>query len=399
MQNQGAITANLGMVTLPHATRPTVVIAGAGLVGLWLARALLEKKCKVHMIDRSQAASGASWAAAGMLAPQLETLVAVDACQGELSSVASDENDGWPEHFEQMVAARAHCQAWIQDLCSGLAEQEVGLKQSGSLYLAMSDISGPSLHRCVTKQQERGQAAQWLSTEQLPEEVRAQLNLRSVFGGALMPADVHVEPRLLAQRLLAWLRAQNDFRLDETTELRSPVVRANRCMGVMVKKHGHCEEEMIEADATVIAMGAWSPLISSFFPALRAIEPVHGQLLLAQCAELAISTIVAGAGFYVVPRGTGQFLIGTTMTRQGYRIAVEEHVTESLLQTASNVLPALRRAHVLSAWSGLRPFAPEPIETEGAIGGLYASAGHHRNGVLRATMAAERLASLVASKL
>jgi glycine oxidase len=388
------------MVTSTPATRPTVVIVGAGLIGLWLARALLEKKCKVHVIDRAQAATEASWAAAGMLAPQLETLVAADACLGELPSVANNQKDSdWLKHFEQLIAARAHCHAWIQNLCSGLAEQEVGLKQSGSLYLATSEISEPHLYQYVSKQRERGHAAQWLSTVQLREEMGTQLNLSSVFGAALLPADMHVEPRLLAQRLIAWLRTQREFRLDEATELRAPIIRANRCVGVRVKKDGHRDEETIEADATVIAMGAWSPEISSFFPALRMIEPVHGQLLLAHSDELTLATIVAGSGFYVVPRGSGRFVVGTTMTRQGYRLAVEDHVTTDLLQTASGFLPALGNARVLSAWSGLRPFAPEPIETEADIVGLYASAGHHRNGVLRATIAAQRLASLIASKL
>ena len=49
---------------------PDVIVIGAGVIGLAVARALAQRNLRVVVLERGEPGREASWAAAGMLAPQ-----------------------------------------------------------------------------------------------------------------------------------------------------------------------------------------------------------------------------------------------------------------------------------------------------------------------------------------
>jgi glycine oxidase len=78
-----------------------VVIIGAGVAGLGIGWRLLQAGCQVTILERTQPATGASWAAAGMLAVTAELEEATEAERG----LALRSHALWPGFAAELEAA------------------------------------------------------------------------------------------------------------------------------------------------------------------------------------------------------------------------------------------------------------------------------------------------------
>jgi len=78
-----------------------VVIIGAGVAGLGIGWRLLQAGCQVTILERAQPATGASWAAAGMLAITAELEEATEAERG----LALRAHALWPGFAAELEAA------------------------------------------------------------------------------------------------------------------------------------------------------------------------------------------------------------------------------------------------------------------------------------------------------
>ena len=78
-----------------------IVIFGAGIIGLFIAKKLLESKKKVLVFDTSDVSANATSASIGMLAPLIET----KPYENQLLSLMMDSKKLWDKEFKQRKLA------------------------------------------------------------------------------------------------------------------------------------------------------------------------------------------------------------------------------------------------------------------------------------------------------
>ncbi|OYT71127.1 MAG: glycine oxidase ThiO [Chloracidobacterium sp. CP2_5A] len=347
-----------------------VIIIGGGVIGLAIARALARDGLRVTVFERNAQPGGeASWAAAGMLAPQAEA-------------------DAPGPLFDLCLRSRALYADFVAALWAETGI-DAELCPAGTLLLAEEENEVAALQAKLAWQTAAGCHAEWMS----PDEVQALEPLLKSAGALYLPDDWQVENRRLTQALVAaTMAAQARFVCHcEGLEL---LVERGRVAGVEMRG------ERWAAPAVVNAAGSWAARMS---PALlrlpaRAVRPIRGQMLALRMPLLTrLRHVIRTPRAYLVPRRDGRLIVGATVEDVGYEKQVTAGGVFSLLAGALAVAPALAQAALVETWAGLRPLATDnlPIIGETDIEGLYCATGHYRNGILLTPITAEIARCLV----
>jgi glycine oxidase len=365
-------------VTSPRTTHDVVVV-GAGVIGTAVARACAQRGLDVALLD-PRPGTGASYAAAGMLAPATEAHVGEESLLGlGLASAAR-----WPAFAAALTAETG---------------ADTGWSDAGTVMVA-ADADD----KRVLAQLHDFQTSLGLGTERLTSrEVRTLEPLLSpeVVGGLSAPADHSVDNRRL-MAVLATSAADAG-----TTQVRGWVRGllldddGSRAVGVVLD-----DGRAIGAGTVVLAGGARSGLLEGLPDgALPPVRPVKGQILrLRSTADTGrvlhrtVRAFVHGASVYLVPRADGEVVVGATMEERGFDDTVTAGGMWELLRDARVVLPVVTELELVEAWAGLRPGTPDnlPLIGASALDGLVLATGHGRNGILLAPLTADAVASLVA---
>ncbi|HEX9953584.1 MAG TPA: FAD-dependent oxidoreductase, partial [Rubricoccaceae bacterium] len=163
-----------------------VVVVGAGVAGLGVAWRLAQSGTRVLVVDRGEAGRGATWAAAGMLAPSAE----LGFEELDLYALARESLARWPAFAADLEAA------------TGLA---VGLRTEGTLVVADDRDSLVALRRLFAFQAAQGAPVEWLTGEAARE--REPLLSPRLPGAVWSPDDHQVDNRALADALAVAVRA------------------------------------------------------------------------------------------------------------------------------------------------------------------------------------------------
>jgi glycine oxidase len=345
-----------------------VAIVGGGLVGLASAIALAREGAGVVVIERAGLGAEASSAAAGILGAQVEAHG-----PGPLTELCLLGRARWPE-----FAAALEEETGI----------DVGLRRSGVLIVALDAAEAEALPGRAAWQIERG-----LPVEKLgPAEVAAlEPDLAPVVAALRFADDQVVDPiAVTAAAAQAARAAQVRFIAGEAVGV---VAHGGAARGVTLAGGG-----VVDAGAVVLAAGSWSASALGEAAGLApdAVAPVRGQLL--ELGTVASpSHIVFGAGGYLVPRGRGRVIVGSTAERVGYDKRVTPDALESLRARAERLSPALGGGETLRVWAGLRPASKDglPYLGESATARLFVATGHFRNGILLGPITGEIVAALV----
>ena len=154
----------------------------------------------------------------------------------------------------------------------------------------------------------------------------------------------------------------------------------------------------LRAPATVLAAGSWSSLVPGVPAKAPAVRPARGQMVLLEERPPRAKIIVFGDGAYVVPRGDGRVLCGSTVEYVGFRREVTAGGVLGILKGAVATFPLLATAQLTSTWSSFRPHTDgEPLVGASPLPGLFLATGHHRNGILLAKVTADAVAEAVVS--
>jgi glycine oxidase len=344
-----------------------IIVIGAGVAGLAIGWRLAQKGASVTVLDRAQPARGASWAAAGMIAATAEAGEA-DTPQAELAYHARSL---WPDFAREIESA------------SG---KRIAYSQPGSLLVATNEAEAAHFAQ-------RARAANdltWFSRD----EARAMepMIAHTVHGALLAAKEAQVDNRALGAAL-----ARCFVRAGGTLVPNEAVVRIEVDQGrafAVRTPFGYRE-----ADAFVLAAGAWSGEISGLpREAVPPVKPMKGEMLaLKPPAGTALpARMVWGHDVYLVPRGK-RLLIGATLEDAGFDTAVTDAAEDWLSSRALALMPALRDWTIDEHWAGLRPGSPDglPMLGESAVSGLFIASGQYRNGILFAPAIAEILSRSV----
>jgi glycine oxidase len=369
-----------------------VVVVGGGVIGLACAWRLAQRGARVVVLERGEPGAGATRVAAGMLAPV-----------GELTF-------GEPELLELTLAAARLYPEFVAELEEATGES-TGYEGLGTLHVALDRDEAAQLRRVHELQRSLELEAEWLPPRRC-RELEPGLT-PSFHGGVFAPCEAAVDPRALTQALLAAARAEG-VEVLTGREAVEGIFDGERLTGVRTRGRHESEEEvrrglsphtgdnLIRAETTVLATGAWSGA-AEWLPehARPPVRPVKGQVveLRGRDEGPVARHILASERVYLVPRPDGRLVIGATVEEMGFDTAVTAGGVHELLREAYRLLPDVAEMELLGASAGLRPGTPDnlPLVGPGAIDGLILATGHFRNGILLAPLAAQAVANLLSS--
>jgi glycine oxidase len=313
----------------------SVVVIGAGVVGLTTALTLAERGAKVTLIERSRELGGnASWLAGGMLAPCCEGESAprsvVDLGQGAI--------DWWGAHVPGVVRAGTLVVAPPRDVgeIDRFAERTGGHERADDERIA-----------------------------ELEPDLAGRFRTGLFFAG-----EGHLDPRAAMSALADTLRRHGaDLHFGEDGKGFGPEA------GVVIDCRGFAARAQ-----------------------LTQLRGVRGEMIRVRTREVAFTRTVRllhpRIPLYVVPRANGEFMIGATMIESAEKGAVSVRSAIEMLSAAYALHPAFGEAEILEMSADVRPAFPdnEPrIEERGER--IFVN-GFYRHGFLLAPAFADRAATL-----
>jgi glycine oxidase len=320
---------------------------------------------EVVLLERGETGREASWAGGGIVSPL------------------------YPWRYSAAVANLAH---WSQDFYPLLGERllaDTGLDPevhvTGLYWLDLDD---------------QAEALAWARAHGRP---LAEVDISAVqdavpvlgegFGRAVYMSGVaNVRNPRLAKSLREALVRLPNVSVHEQAEVIGFVQDGDQVRGVRTVQGD------FNAEAVVLAAGAWSGRMLAQLGLELPVEPVKGQMILYRCAPDFLSSMVLAKGRYAIPRRDGHILIGSTLEHAGFDKTPSDEALASLRASAEELIPALAGMEPVKHWAGLRPGSPQGIPFIGEVPGhrgLWLNTGHYRNGLVLAPASCQLLADLM----
>jgi len=316
---------------------PDVAVIGGGVIGLGVAWRCAQRGMRVTLYD-PRPRSGASWVAAGMLAPVTEAHFGEE----PLLRLGLASAERWPRFAEELSQYG-----------------DLGYRTEGTLLVAHTDDDLRAIERLYRFYGSLGLTAEAQRASQCRE--RVPLLSPRIRGGMYAPGDHQVDPRRLTAALLrAATEAGVTFRDERVTRL-----------------------DDVPAGRIVLAAGTGSARLAGL-----PVHGVNGQVLRLRLPDSShfgvnVRALAAGRSVYLVPRADGELVVGATMEERGDTTVTAGGVYE-LLRAAVDVLPEVAEYELTEARAGLRPGTPDnaPLLGPTADPRVVAATGHFRNGIL-----------------
>lgn len=347
-----------------------VIIVGGGISGLLSARLLAAAGRNVLVVEKgADLGRESSWAGGGIVSPLYPWR--------------------YPDEISQLASyGQAHYPALIEALL-GETGIDAELLSSGLLIL---DEPEPEMAAWAEKWDAK---IEQVVNRKALEVVQPGLNNRYQ-NGIWMP-DIR---QLRNPRLMKALSASVDENPRITVKRGVEVTRirldADRVCGIETNL------EAFDCDTVLLAAGAWSGQLLSEYPTPKLdIFPVKGQMILFKAEPELLQRMVMHAGRYLIPRKDGLILAGSTLEYTQFEKEVTANARDSLQAFATELVPALENAPIVTQWAGLRPGSPTGVPTIGEcpdVRGLFINAGHFRNGVVIGLASAQIAVDLIVGK-
>jgi glycine oxidase len=359
-----------------------VFIIGGGVIGLAIGWRAAQRGLTVVIAD-PEPGQGATHAAAGMLTPIAEAAYA----ERQIFALGQESLRRYPGFAADLQRS------------TGLS---VGFRQSGTLQVAYDSDDLAILAETRQLQESFGVHLQQLSAREC-RDAEPMLD-PAVRGGLLAADDGSVDPRLLATALLQAAEGAGArlVRLPVT----EVVCTAGRASGVRLT------DGCVTAARWIVLAAGWQ---SAGMPGLPPgiappVRPVKGQIIRLRTSAAmtgaglppgllrrTVRGTVRGSGVYLVPRESGELVVGATQEELGPNTAVTAGGLWELLRDARTLVPGITELEFVDAVAGLRPGTPDnaPIIGLTELPGLVLATGHFRAGVLLAPVTADTVADLL----
>jgi glycine oxidase len=357
-----------------------VLIVGGGVIGMSIAWRAAQQGLSVVVAD-PRPGQGATHAAAGMLTPIAEAAYA----EREMFALGQDSLRRYPDFITELQNA------------TGLP---TGFRQAGTLQVAYDGDDLALLAEMRVLQESFGVHLEQLTAREC-REAEPMLD-PSVRGGLLAHDDGSVDPRLLT---VALHKAAQSSGARLVRELVAEICcTAGRASGARL-----ADGSVITARWIVLAAG-WESAALPGLPASVAppVRPVKGQIIRLKMTSstsaaglppgLLLRTVrglVRGSSVYLVPRDSGELVIGATQEELGPDTTVTAGGIWELLRDARTLVPGITELELQDVTAGLRPGTPDnaPVLGPSELPGLVLATGHFRAGVLLAPVTADTIAT------
>ena len=354
-----------------------VIIIGGGVIGLGIGWQLAKAGLLVSIFERDRVGQGASWAAAGMLAPFSEA------------------------HTEEPELLKLGCESltlypkWVEELQvdSGIT---IDYRVDGTLIVGIEQDDTDQLQHLYKAQQLLELDVQWL-TGRKARDIEPSLSPR-VSCAIRCDTDYQVDNRLMVNAL-KHVYQKCGGKLYENCSVKRIEIEDRAAIGI------HTEDEYHDADIVILAAGCWSTEIAGIPDNIRPpVRPVKGQMLALQMEDgIELNTVIRTirarypTSVYLVPRVDRRLIVGATTEEMGFDTRLTVGGMFELLRGAWEVVPGLYELPIIETWTGLRPGSRDnaPILGTTPIENLIYATGHYRNGILLTPITAYAITELI----
>ncbi|REK86787.1 glycine oxidase ThiO [Streptomyces inhibens] len=358
-----------------------MLVIGGGIIGLVTAWRTAGRGLSVAVADPAPG-GGAAHVAAGMLAAVTELHYGEQTLLG--LNLASARR--YPRFTDELEEA---------------AGQRIGYRRCGTLAVALDADDRAHLRELHALQIRSGLDSQWLTGREC-RRLEPML-APGVRGGLRVDGDHQVDPRRLAGALLvACERAGVVFHRSRAERL---TVDGGRASGAEL-----ADGTRLSAGQVVLAAGSHSVRLAGVpDEVLPPVRPVKGQVLRLRLPQMpagsaaflsrTVRAVVHGGPLYLVPRESGELVVGATSEEMGWDTTVTAGGVYELLRDAHELVPGITELPLVETCAGLRPGSPDnaPLLGPTELPGLHLATGHFRNGVLLTPVTGDAMAEVLAT--
>ncbi|MDP3669535.1 MAG: D-amino acid dehydrogenase [Telluria sp.] len=399
-----------------------VLILGSGVIGVTSAYYLAKAGHEVTVIDRQPGpALETSFANAGQISPGYASPWAAPGIplkamiwMLQRHSPLSIAPDGTQFQLQWMWQMLRNCTAtryavnkermvrlaeYSRDCFKSLREQ-AGIsyesRQRGTMQLFRTEKQFASAEKDIKVLQDSGVPYQLLTREQLGEAEPALAAVKEKLVGALrLPNDETGDCALFTTRLAAMAEALGvKFRYNVAIDRLA--VAGNAISGV------HCGGELMQADAYVVALGAYSTTLLKSIVDIP-VYPLKGYsitvpIINAQAAP--VSTILDETYKIAVTRFDDRIRVGGMAEISGFDLRLNPRRRATLEMVVGDLFPGAGNVAEASFWTGLRPMTPDgtPVVGRTSLRNLFLNTGHGTLGWTMSCGSAQLLADLMSAK-
>ncbi|MET7602142.1 glycine oxidase ThiO [Streptomyces avermitilis] len=353
-----------------------VLVVGGGIIGLVTAWRAAQRGFTTAVVDPDPG-GGAAQVAAGMLAAVTELHYGEQTLLG--LNLASARR--YPKFAAELTEATGH---------------DLGYRACGTLAVALDADDRAQLRELHALQRRSGLESEWLNGREC-RRLEPML-APGVRGGLRVDGDHQIDPRRLAKALVvACERAGVVFH--RVWAERLFLVRG-RAAGVVTRDGAE-----LAAGQVVLAAGSLSGQLAGVpDDVLPPVRPVKGQVLrltvpkrYAPFLSRTVRAVVRGSQIYLVPRESGELVVGATSEELGWDTTVTAGGVYELLRDAHELVPGITELPLTETRAGLRPGSPDnaPLLGPTELDGLLLATGHFRNGVLLTPITGDAMAHVL----
>ena len=403
-----------------------VVVLGAGVVGVTSAWYLAESGHEVTVVDRQaqpgmetsfanggqiSAGHAEPWARPSVLPKMLRWLGRQDApmlFRPRLSWAQWQWGlrflvECFPGRFERHAHELAAIALYSRDCLNELREHtgiEYERSGRGILHFCTDERDFEALARHAESMRRVGvvreakTAAECVALEPALNEARTP-----IVGGVYSPKDESGDAHVFTQKLAELARGRGvQFRWGSGIE----AIEAEGDRAVRVRIHG---TQAIEADAYVVSLGAYSPMLLAPLGIRIPVYPLKGYsvtiaLDAEQISAAPAVSLTDEAAKIVVSRLGNRLRAAGTAELDGYDTSVDPVRCDAIIERLRNLFPRLEPKAPPERWAGLRPATPDNVPLIGRtrLRNLYLNTGHGTLGWTLACGSGRALADLVSGR-
>jgi D-amino-acid dehydrogenase len=224
---------------------------------------------------------------------------------------------------------------------------------------------------------------------------------RGIAGGVFTASDESGDARLFTYRL-AGLAREAGVTFRHNVNVRCIDTAQGRVTRVVIDDEAGIEESL-RADAYVVALGSYTPLLMRPIGVSLPVYPVKGYsiTLPLRAGDEAPSVSLSDDSHKIVFSRLGQRLrVAGTAELNGYDTSLNEVRCQALVKRAFELFPRAGRPEEAQPWAGLRPATPSNLPRIGRTRypNLYVNTGHGTLGWTMACGSGKALADIVSAR-
>lgn len=313
-------------------------------------------------------------------------------------------NECRPAHTRRNIAAIVALALYSRG-CLQTLRHELGVEydhlERGILHLYTDPRAFAGAIEAARTMREFGLDRETVSAERCVEIEPALAGARHrLAGGTYTPTDESGDAYKFTEALAERAAALGvEFRFNSTVDRIS--ISGGRIAGVIVS--GPAGNQLLNADAYVVALGSYTPLLLRPLGVRLPVIPAKGYSATVPLSDAAVAPTVSltdDEHRLVFSRLGNRLRIAGTAEFNGYNLDLNPVRCNALLRRARQLFPALEAGGEPQFWCGLRPSTPSNVPCIGRTRypGLWLNTGHGTLGWTMACGSAAALADLMSGR-